>query len=228
MRSSLAITASAGNSTATIQARRPSWADMKKHYPDKSIKTAELYDVRLGGRFKHAYDIPAYKNTCAVRMSYGLNRSGLKLNKAPSNGGNLVGDDGYNYWIRVDDLTPELMARFKGCDEELRLKVAPNSMVENAEAVDKHYQERWEAARNFLDTKLAGRNGIVVFEVRGYANATGHFTLWDGVAKELAYAPGNDDPNTDTYYFWLTTVVKPLKGPLVLLQVSRIRFWELK
>ncbi|WP_229207277.1 T6SS effector amidase Tae4 family protein [Duganella sp. Root336D2] len=38
--------------------------------------------------------------------------------------------------------------------------------------------------------KLAGRNGIVIFETSGYLGATGHFTLWDGKAMELAFAPG--------------------------------------
>jgi hypothetical protein len=228
MRSSLAITASAGNASATIEARRPSWADMKKHYPDKNVPTPELYDQKIGGNFKKIYLSKAYANTCAVRMSYALNRSGLKLGIAPSNNGNRVGGDGFNYWLRVQDVKGELMKRFKGTDEELVLKLAPKSVIGDQEALDAAYGERWEAAQDFIDNKLAGRNGIVVFETRGYLNATGHFTLWDGDAKRIAYAPGHDDPDSAYYYFWLTTVVKPEDAPLTVLQTAKVKFWELK
>jgi hypothetical protein len=58
---------------------------MEKHYPASGVKTPVLYDQMIGGRFKDLYQHSAYKNTCAVRMSYALNRSGLKLGSANSN-----------------------------------------------------------------------------------------------------------------------------------------------
>jgi hypothetical protein len=223
----MAITASSGGASAAIEARRPSWADMKKSYPDHNVSTEDLYDNRLGGKFTGLYKNPAYENTCAVRMSYALNRSGLKLGGAPSKGGTLVGNDGYNYWIRVSDLRPELMTRFKGADEELNLNVIPSSMVEDMAAMGPIFLERKKQARQFLDTKLASRNGIVVFEVAGWGDASGHFTLWDGGAKELAYAEGHDDPNGGNYYFWLTNI-REVKGVKRLIQVVKVKFWELK
>lgn len=201
---------------------------MKKYYPDKSVPTPELYDMRIGGRFKKAYLDPAYENTCAVRMSYALNRSGLTLGKAPSSNGTVVGGDGLNYWIRVQDLIGELMTRFKGADEELVLKLAPKSVIGDDDALDAAYEERWQRAQEFIESKLAGRNGIVVFETRGYLNATGHFTLWDGVAKRIAYAPNHDDPESDAYYFWMTLLMTTDTGHQFLLQVEKIKFWELK
>ena len=56
-------------------------------------------------------------------------------------------------------------------------------------------------------------------------DATGHFTLWDGSAKKLAFAVNHDDSKKNSYYFWLTIVDD---DRTYLEQVSRVRFWELK
>lgn len=154
----MAITASAGNASASVTARRPSWADMKKNYPDNSVSTPDLYDRMIGGGFKNLYKQAAYENTCAVRMSYALNRSGLKLGKAPSKGGSMQGGDGNTYWIRVGDLKRELEVRFKGADEELPLKTIPNSMMADMDGMRALYQERVKQAENFLKTKLRSRS----------------------------------------------------------------------
>ena len=228
MGSSLAITASAGSQSATIDARRPSWADMKKHYPDKLIPTEELYLRMIGGDAKGYFGDPAYENTCAVRMSYGLNRCGIKLGMAPSGkDGTWNGGDGYKYWIRVDDVKAELMSRFKGSDEELVLKHIPNSMINDFDGMSRIFKERVKQGQDFIDQKIAGRNGIIVFETRGISNSTGHFTLWDGTARSLAYAAGHDVPDDKQYYFWMTRLAKTKHG-LVVVQVAKIKFWELK
>lgn len=225
----MAITATAGSASATITARRPSWADMKKHYPASNISAAVLYDQMIGGKFKRLYLEPSYKNTCAVRMSYALNRSGLKLGEAPSTDGSPQGPDGFKYWIRVADLSPFLARHFKGADEELTLPVIPKSLIGDNDALRVKFTERVKLAQAWLDTKLAGRNGIVVFKVDGWGtNATGHFTLWDGTAKTLAYANGNDDPNSGgNYYFWLAQFADTENGT-ALIQLLSVKFWELK
>jgi len=223
----MALTASSGGVTASVTARRPSWADMKKHYPDKKIFTPDLYDSMIGGGFKNLYKQPAYENTCAVRMSYGLNRSGLKLGKAPSKGGSMEGGDGYTYWIRVSDLKRELDARFKGADEELKLKLIPNSMMSDTDGMRALFHERVQQAKDFLETKLAARNGIVVFEVSGWGDASGHFTLWDSASKTLAYADHHDSPTDGSYYFWLTQLAGEAPHQK-LVQTVRVKFWELK
>lgn len=224
----MAITATAPGVSASITARRPSWADMSKHYPDKSVETPILYDSKIGGRFKGLYKHPAYQNTCAVRMSYALNRSGLKMGPAPSSGGSVEGGDGYVYWIRVTDLKAHLAKQFKGADEELTLATIPASMIKDVPAMQEKYKERRALAQAWLDTKLAGRSGIVVFNVTGWGDASGHFTLWDGKAKSLAYATGHDSSANNTYYFWLTQLQEDENGKQWLVQVSSIKFWELK
>lgn len=81
-------------------------------------------------------------------------------------------------------------------------------------------------ALQFLNSQLAGKSGIVVFKVGRWNGATGHFTMWDGKKKQLACAPGHDDPTTMEYYFWLTTMGKYGLGPMAY--VTHIQFWELK
>jgi hypothetical protein len=224
----LAITATAGAQSAQVQARRPAWADMHKHYPSKAIATPVLYDNMIGGRFVHAYDQPAYKNTCAVRMSYALNRSGLKLAEHPDEGASIKGGDGYIYWIRVSNLKKLLIERFKGADEELHLPVIAKATLDDDAALRTQTQERIRQAKAWLASKLNGRNGIVVFDVAGWGDASGHFTLWDGNAKTLAYATPHDDPTNDLYYFWLTEVREQIGLKVAIVQTTQVRFWELK
>ena len=199
---------------------------MKKHYPDTSVQTPELYDSKIGGVFANLYVKPGYQNTCAVRMSYGLNRSGLKLPKAPS-GASVQGGDGYIYWLRVTDLKSELARRFKGADEELSLTVIPTSLLADKDAMSRLFKTRVKEGQAFIDDKLASKSGIVAFEVTGWGDATGHFTLWDAVTKKLAYADGHDQPDQSSYYFWLTKLTEG-EGKSRLVQVIKVKFWELK
>lgn len=222
------INASSGGASARLEIRRPSWADMSKHYPASAISTPTLYDSMIGGRFKELYKNAAYENTCAVRMSYALNRSGLKLGNAPSSGGSIQGGDGYLYWIRVSDLKPHLGTQFKGADEKLDLPLIPAALIADRTAMGEKFKERVKLAREWMDASLQGRRGIVVFDVTGWGDASGHFTLWDGVSKTLAYASPHDDPSNNLYYFWLTELRQKKDGTDFLIQLSSVKFWELK
>lgn len=220
----MAITATSGGASAAITPNRPSWADMKKHYPDKSVATATLYDTKIGGKFVKLYDHPAYANTCAVRMSYALNRSGLKLGKVPTKGGSIDAPDKYLYWIRVSDLKKELESRFKGADEELALPLVTSAMIAEKPKAEAAFKDRVAKARAFLADKIGKRHGIVVFEVSGWGDASGHFTLWDGATQQLAYATDHDDDSNNKYYFWLTILTDDKK----IIQTTKVKFWELK
>ncbi|MEO7495964.1 MAG: T6SS effector amidase Tae4 family protein [Massilia sp.] len=200
---------------------------MKQHYPDASVLTPALYDEKIGGRFVKLYEQAAYQNTCAVRMSYGLNKSGIRLDRNPNAGGSVQGGDGLWYWIRVKDLKAELSRRFKGADAELSLTVIPPALYDDSAEMSRLYKARVQEAKAFLDTTLGARSGIMAFEVSGWGDASGHFTLWDGGARQLAYATGHDTPDNNMYYFWLTSLTRP-DGKAHLVQVVKVRFWELK
>lgn len=214
-----------GATTATVQ--RPSWADMAEHYPASDVATATLYDHMIGGSFEGLYGDPAYANTCSVRMSYALNRSGLRLGAAPSPGGHLLGGDGYRYWIRVADLKAYLSRQFEGADEELTLPLIPSALIDDATALAARFDERVALAKAWLEAKLLNRKGIVAFDVVGWRSASGHFTLWDGTSETLAYAAPHDDPGNHDYYFWLTALGERDDGQ-TLIQVAAVRFWELE
>lgn len=219
----MGLTASAGNATASIKPNRPSWADMKLHYPAKDVSIDILYNAKIKGGFLGKEDDKYFANTCAIRMSYALLRSGFSLHEIKSS---ILGGDKKWYWTTVVTLRAELIKRFKGFDAELRLDLLPPSAGLSREELRPFAASRKQIALKFLETHLYGKRGIVAFKVSGWETATGHFTLWDGHRKELAYAPGQDDPGRDSYYFWLTTTDPLGLGQLV--QVTHIQFWELK
>lgn len=219
----MALTATAGDVSAKIKPNRPSWADMKLHYPGNNVSIGFLYNGKIQGGLTNKDTDERYANTCAIRMSYALLRSGFALQ---ANDGSILGGDKKWYWIRVTSLRAELVKRFKGFDAELKFDLLPRSAGSSQAKLKPVAVARRVKAQEFIDTHLKGKQGIVVFNVAGWKNASGHFTLWDGKKNELAYAPGHDDPRTDDYYFWLTTTDALGLGELV--HVTHIQFWELK
>lgn len=194
-----------------IQIKRPKWDDMIKNYPGTSIKTCDLY-TSIGGNFpkyKSDEDIPDYLiNSCAIRMSRGLILSGFHLPKS-NTGGVMKGSDGY-YWLRVRELSKYLEKTLKTPEFSVSLKKA--KLGEEKEPLS---TEQWEVLRNM--------KGIIMFNVSGWDDATGHFTLWDG--SHLIY-PGyeeHDDPNSEYYYFNMK-----YEDEGRVKQTDSIKLWELK
>lgn len=224
----MAITATAGDVSSSIEPRRPSWADMHRHYPGKELDTKALYD-KIGGGLAGGHTKKWLANTCAVRMSYALLRSGFNLSRTADPEASKFGADHKWYWLRVADLRSELYARFKGFDAELKLDLIDESLIDDFEAMKPLYYARKAQAEEFLKTRLQTKNGIIVFKVKGWGNATGHFTMWDGTAMKIAFGTGHDNPETASYYPWLTSVaVDEDTGGRSLVQVEQIQFWELK
>ena len=204
---------------STIYLNRPSWESMSNAYPAENITSSQFYPMVSKAWEKSVQKAPEHwENTCATRMSYALNRSGIKLGKAPSPGGTLIGDDKFNYWIRVADLKIFLHQRFKGADESCDLTLLKDSDDDGV------WEKRVEEANDKMLDLIHGRKGIIVFDVVGWGNATGHFTLWDG--EDLVYVGPGDHNNPDTYeyYFWFTRVDD--RGRIA--QTKKITFWELK
>ncbi|ENW94757.1 T6SS effector amidase Tae4 family protein [Acinetobacter dispersus] len=217
------LTASAGNSASKIKVNRPAWNDMFSSYPKENITSSNFYPM-VSQRFAQlARENPRdWENTCAARMSYALNRSGIRLPQAPA-GGNLVGEDKFNYWLRVKDLKTFMFNRFKSPDISYTpIKV---NAIQSAQA-----KERITGVQTNILQKIKGKKGIVVFDVTGWDNASGHFTLWDGV--NLLYVGPSDHnvPASMEYYFWFMREMPYFdKGFKVkVVQTTKISFWELK
>lgn len=94
-----------------------------------------------------------WKNTCAVRMSYILNQSGLPIPAVP--GKTVSGADKKNYFFRVPDVINFLTQRWGKPD--LIIAYPPPG-----------------------GGPLAGKKGLILFEISGWNDASGHATLWNG------------------------------------------------
>lgn len=237
------VAESGGVQAGGVAAIRPKWDDMIKNYPDTTKISKDLY-TEIGGNF------PKFKtnqellnsylaNSCAIRMSRGLISSGFKLPASNSGygtkGGVLKGGNG-NYWLRVKELskylsthlgTPEFDKTFNTVEKD---KSKKDLQLDSTE---------WPVIRNKKD-KLSTQDwkdikklkGIIVFDVSGWGDATGHFTLWDGV--HLIYPGGvqHDDSTKDEYYFSMLYqsyyTNNAGKNIWYIVQTNRIRIWELK
>ncbi|QCP47799.1 cytoplasmic protein [Trinickia violacea] len=128
------------------------WAESQAIY--SPTHTGEKVAQMIGGNVAaHIRDKKnPWKNTCAVRMSYILNRSGVFIPALP--GKTKTGDGGLNYFYRVKDLIAFLRQRWG----EPEVVAYPPSG----------------------GGSLAGRKGVVLFEVSGWNDASGHATLYNG------------------------------------------------
>ncbi|RAJ17035.1 T6SS effector amidase Tae4 family protein [Olleya aquimaris] len=198
---------------------KPTWKTMKASYPGKELPPFDLYK-EIGGNmpnYKSAEELSRspYANSCAFRMSRGLNLSGVILPKrfTPNQ---LVrrGKDKNYYWGRVKELYPIMKEKLGEPDLNNKLKSA-------------NYGEVKQGLSDLEMTEYKNKKGIIMFEVSGWGDATGHFTLWDG--NNLIY-PGNpdhDNPNSELYYFKMKYDVND-NGKKKVVQTSRILLWELK
>lgn len=93
-------------------------------------------------------------NTCAVRLSYILNHSGMPIPRIP--GQTVSGADKRWYFYRVKNLIAFLEQRLGKAEV---VSYPPGN-----------------------GGPLAGKKGLILFEISGWSDAQGHATLFDGSA----------------------------------------------
>jgi hypothetical protein len=176
--------------TTTQSTPKVKFADMVKNYPtNQAYATSPTVNPNIwtyiGGKIQYNGTTPdpkstttpkamIFSNSCATRMSRALNYSGAPV--AHHATGTVSGADGKWYLFRVADLDPEMTTLF-GSGKTLSLAT-------------------WRA-------DIAGKTGVVKFTAR-WANATGHFTLWDGSKMINGAADEQDarDPAVNGVKFW--------------------------
>lgn len=128
------------------------WILSQKIYQANSPET-KVAQV-IGGQVAHNITMPnGWTNTCAVRMSYILNHSGVII---PYSGKKTVsGADNNWYFYRVKDLIDFLNYRW-GKPEA----IVPYPLFNN--------------------DKIKSKKGVILFEIAGWTDAGGHATLWNG------------------------------------------------
>lgn len=137
----------------------PRWIELDKNFPNKAA--GDVF-TEIGGKVKLNYDIGVFKNACATRVSKALNYS-LGSHEIPffktknSDGKDVVqvSSGGKKLWYiyRVKSLIKYLTQTY-GVPKYVDIK--------------KYKQE------------LKGKKGIIIFEIKGWNDATGHADLWDG------------------------------------------------
>lgn len=137
----------------------PKWKELLSHYPNDDAKTVF---TDIGGKVKLNYDIGVFKNACATRISKALNFSlgnhEIPFFKTKDSDGNdvvQVSSGGKKLWY-----------------------------IYRVKALIIYLSETYGSSRN-IDVKnykndLKGKQGIIIFEIKGWSDATGHADLWDG------------------------------------------------
>ncbi|WP_293264952.1 type VI secretion system amidase effector protein Tae4 [Neptunomonas sp.] len=137
----------------------PKWNILKSHYPAQPAPTVFK---QIGGKVELNFDMGIFGNACATRVSKALNGSGglhlIPFYKAIGPNGKFEGQvsSGKNkrwYIFRVKILTKYLTEKYGKPDS-----YSPSEHI----------------------SKLKNRKGIIVYEVNGWSDATGHADLWDG------------------------------------------------
>ncbi len=149
------IAAVAGDQRAPIKINRPKFSDVWAKYPHKSA-AADVYKL-IGGNIEALYleDPKKYENACALRLSRAFNYGGLTMTAKGKQYG-VKGGDQKIYLLRVNDMMRFVQTNFGDPD----LIVIPNGKNRSAD--------------------FAGKKGVLIFQVTGWSNATGHVTLWNG------------------------------------------------
>jgi hypothetical protein len=125
-----------------------------------------------------------WPNTCAVRLSYILNYSGVLI---PSTGETASGGDRKQYFYRVKELAawlertwgkPEVeIANPKDYEALIKPDGKPELNPDGSPKMSKY------------GGRLAGHRGILVFDITGWGDAGGHATLFDGTKDDGKKAP---------------------------------------
>jgi hypothetical protein len=137
----------------------PEWKNLKDAYP--ALPAGTVFK-QIGGKVELNYDIGVFGNACATRVSKALNFSGA-AHKIPFY--KSIGPNG-KYEAQVSSGKNKNWYIF-------RVKVMTKYLTEK-------YGEPEQLTPAEHEAELQGRKGIIIYEVSGWADATGHADLWDG------------------------------------------------
>lgn len=165
----------------------PNFASLVLNYPTTPDFKSVIKSIR-----PDLVDNPSYQNTCAMRLCKALNGCpGHQIPKGKIAGlYTIVGIDGNSYAVRVQEMKDYLKRRYAAPS---KIIIAAKGVINNAD--------------------ISGKKGIIAFDVSGWKDASGHFTLWDG--KKLLYAGSHD-------YFNLYEKTPDNK----VVQVTKCYLWE--
>jgi hypothetical protein len=138
-----------------MPSRLRNFDDMWDAYPNPGGMAEEAKHTIGGQAIAESID-----NTCVLRMSRAFNYSGNPIPKSSTDEiVTIRGGDGLNYALRVREFT-----------RYLRRKYGPPTVEHSYPA----------PGGGDIPASFKGRQGVIVFEVDGWTDATGHIDLWNG------------------------------------------------
>jgi len=136
-------------------ARLKSFDKMWDAYPNPG-GSADAAKHTIGGQA----DSDSIDNTCVLRISRAFNYSGNPIPRSSTDEILTIrGGDGLNYALRVREFTRYLKRKYGPPDYE---------------------QTYPDPGGGTVPASFKGRQGVIVFEVDGWTDATGHIDLWNG------------------------------------------------
>jgi len=170
---------------------RPSYDKLKENYPGDGYSSKDVYNMIGGEVAKHYFsdeNTGAEANSCALRLSRALNRSGSDINpNLLPNAKYWTGADGKFYMMRVADM-----------QKYLTLVYGEPDIVKTSGKTD------------ITPSDFGGNKGIIDFNVSGWQDATGHLTLFNGnTCEHDCYfqqdlnAEGEDKIKTTKVKLWI-------------------------
>lgn len=227
---SIKITATCGDKSVSIECKRPSWKSVREAYEEINKyyiqgKAQAVFEKIGGEPYKEFLnneqiikkqnidgiaigDIQRYTlNSYALRMSYALNYSYLlgiqyliKNQKLPNNTGKLkfenkrwFGADKNLYYLSIYGIRNFLTLNWGNSDKPYYLQT-----FKNKDEVSDFYNNEFSKF---------DKSGIVVMRIKGFSDAGGHTTLWNGENKKFEdskisenYLIGNH--NVVDFQFW--------------------------
>lgn len=173
------------NVNGTRQGVRPLFKDAiiyssEIYNPNWDIETLlKMVAEKIGGMVAANINSGDFKNTCAIRMSYILNRGGLKIKYVQDQTvSGFINEKKFWFYYRVKDLKIFLISEWGQPDE----------------TIDKPTEK-----------DIKGKKGLILFETQ-FSDASGHATLIDGTHTSAScydhcyfYSKAYD---TKKAYFW--------------------------
>jgi Type VI secretion system (T6SS), amidase effector protein 4 len=141
---------------------KPPWSRFWLEYPDyRTNPDSAAVKKNIGGHVDEAW----LTNTCAIRMSRGLNYSGVLVPANFAGLATVAGGDKKRYAFRVAEMRPWLRHEFGKPD----------------------FEQTKKSGTDFDKSALTDQKGIIAFDIH-FSDATGHLDAWDGTVFSHEYA----------------------------------------
>jgi RHS repeat-associated protein len=194
---------------STLAANYPTTGTPKEMYNSVGGQVAKVYNDNASKG-----DNNPYANTCALRMSTALNKSGNDIDTDVKNSKGqkmytLEGSDGKDYALRKSDIKDYMKGEYGKADISTK-------------STDKDFDSKV--------SEIKGQKGVVVFDVTGWGDATGHVTIYDGKGScgHDCYFPDSDKIKQENTQRQAWNTANPDAKQLPMIEVTGVSIWIAK